>query len=54
MNPYVGDRQLEPDDVCVCPHCDAEFYLLRDLADHVVEHGEIDMNDPGEPNEDPD
>ena len=51
MNPYIGDRPLDPpEDEIVCPHCDAEFYLLRDFSAHMVDHREIDMDDSGEPN----
>lgn len=35
-SPYLGDRQLDPDDepCFYCADCDCEFYSLCDLESH--------------------
>lgn len=50
MNPYIGDRQLEPDDdePIICQGCDKEFQYQADFDIHFCSD-----SDPGEPNEEP-
>lgn len=55
MNPCIGDRQLEPDDEPDCEWCEGCGFVYDD-NDNEVECGSCDnywVNDPGEPNEDP-
>lgn len=60
MNPYIGDRQLEPDDDDECATCDGFGVVLdRKLFICPDEWEEVpcpDCNhdsDPGEPNDPP-
>jgi len=68
MNPYIGDRQLEPDDEPdereSCEYCDGNGSTNPTWADPLGDQcpecfgtgfacHSPDMSDPGEPNEDP-
>lgn len=54
MNPYIGDRQLEPDDSFYNPSVMRKRSgACRDVQDEELEDCMPDMSDPGEPNEDP-
>ncbi len=35
MNPYIGDRQLEPDDGHECPYCESVFTSKHELGIHM-------------------
>ncbi len=35
MNPYIGDRQLEPDETFECYHCGFEFDTREELKRHL-------------------
>lgn len=59
MNPYIGDRQLdppdEPDDDIECP-CGSHAYTTHGSCSHCnyeLEDCMPDMRDPGEPNDYP-
>lgn len=46
--PYIGDRQLEPDDEWECPHCGLPFsnaYALKAHAARCAENDDIDYPD---------
>lgn len=56
MNPYIGDRQLEPDGEPECETCDGTKWVLvkegMGFEDVPCPSCQYD-DDPGEPNEDP-
>lgn len=55
MNPYIGDRPLDPpeEEEFYCFDCDQTYYSFCDLESH-REHCDTVVSDPGEPNEEPD
>ena len=52
MNPYIGDRQLDPDSEFECPYCGALFHGPMMLRQHTERCPHNNDSDPGEPNED--
>lgn len=56
MNPYIGDRQLDPPedlDEFYCPECHSVFQFAECFEAHqesCLEDCMPDMRDPGEPN----
>lgn len=44
--PYIGDRQLDPDDDHECPHCGCEFTTDRALMRHMSKCPESPYVDP--------
>ncbi len=54
MNPYIGDRQLDPDDSFYNPSVmRKQSRVCWRSDDDDLEDCMPDMSDPGEPNEDP-
>ena len=56
MNPYIGDRPLDPpedDGEFYCTDCHSVFQYAECLYAH-KENCPENMSDPGEPNEEPD
>lgn len=48
MNPYIGDRQLDPDDDWECPYCEQLFVTNPALMRHVsrcAENPNVDLED---------
>lgn len=46
--PYIGDRQLDPDDDCECPYCGQQYespHNLRYHIDRCAENDNIDYPD---------
>lgn len=61
MNPYIGDRPLDPPEVDECETCGGHGVVYYMTASGNRSHSlcpdcdkESDMTDPGEPNEEPD
>lgn len=54
MNPYIGDRPLDPpeDNDLECP-CGSHIYTTHGSCMHCGYELEDCMSDPGEPNEEP-
>lgn len=46
MNPYAGDRQLDPDEDHECPHCEQEFSTDHALMRHMQRCPESPFVDP--------